>query len=201
MTRRRKFPGRPAPDPLDSLLRFPYHAAMTACTNIEIKARCADLDRVRATLESLGSDFRGADHQVDTYFRVPRGRLKLRQGRLENQLIFYERPDDLGPRRSDVRLFPCPDGDALRALLTVALGILVTVDKQREIHFLDNVKIHLDTLADLGTFVEIEAIDSDGTRSPAALLAQCEHYMNLFGISPPDLVPQSYSDLLLPKPS
>jgi len=186
---------------MDAASKFPYHAAMTACTNIEIKARCADLDRIRAILHSLGSDLRGIDHQVDTYFRVPRGRLKLRQGRLENQLIFYERPDDSGPRRSDVRLFPCPDGDALRGLLTAALGVLVTVDKQREIHFLGNVKIHLDTLAGLGTFVEIEAIDTDGTRSPTVLLAQCEHFMNLFGISETDLVPQSYSDLLLPAAS
>lgn len=182
---------------MDAASKFAYHAAMTACTNIEIKARCGDLDRVRAILRSLGSDCRGADHQIDTYFRVPHGRLKLRQSRLENQLIFYERPDDPGPRRSDVRLFPCPDSDALRALLTPALGVLVTVDKRREIHFLDNVKIHLDTLVGLGTFVEIEAIDADGTRTPAGLLAQCEHYMNLFGISPTALVPQSYSDLLL----
>ena len=57
--------------------------------NVEIKAKCSDPKRVRNILESKGAEYRGLDHQIDTYFRVPNGRLKLREGNIENALIFY----------------------------------------------------------------------------------------------------------------
>ena len=72
----------------------------------------------------------------------------------------------------------------------------MVVDKRREIYFLDNVKVHLDTVAGLGTFVEIEAIDADGTRPLETLRAQCEELMRAFGIADDDLLALSYSDLL-----
>src|SRR3712207_369543 len=141
--------------------------------NVEIKARCADLVPARATLLRMGARLVGPDRQVDTYFRVPNGRLKLRQGLIENNLIFYAREDREGPKRSDVILYGTrPDSD-LKALLTAALGTLVVVEKRREIYFVavdgvgldgvENVKVHLDTVEGLGSFVEIEAIDLDGT--------------------------------------
>ena len=61
----------------------------TAIINSEIKARCADQEAVRHYLREHGADFKGTDHQIDTYFDVPEGRLKLRQGPIENNLIFY----------------------------------------------------------------------------------------------------------------
>ena len=61
--------------------------------NIEIKARCTDSRFIRDYLLSRGADFKGTDHQTDTYFNVPHGRLKLREGNIENNLIFYIRPD------------------------------------------------------------------------------------------------------------
>ncbi len=72
----------------------------------------------------------------------------------------------------------------------------MVVDKQREIYFIQNVKFHLDVVAGLGTFVEIEAIDSDGSIRKEELLQQCHHYMKLFEISETDLLSHSYSDLL-----
>jgi len=59
------------------------------------------------------------------------------------------------------------------------------------------VKFHLDTVAGLGSFVEIEAIDADGSLGRARLLAQCQEYLTLFKIQDADLVEGSYSDLLL----
>ncbi len=52
--------------------------------NVEIKARCDELDRLRNILKELRADFKGTDHQIDTYFRVPSGRLKVREGDIEN---------------------------------------------------------------------------------------------------------------------
>ncbi len=81
--------------------------------------------------------------------------------------------------------------------MSKSLGVLVVVDKQREIYFIDNVKFHIDNVKGLGLFVEIEAIDKDGSIGKSKLLQQCEHYMNLFNIERKDLISISYSDLLL----
>lgn len=163
---------------------------------IEIKARATDHDRARAVLRERNARFVGLDHQVDTYFRAAAGRLKLREGAIENTLIHYQREDVSGPKHSQVSLFANPPGSTLKGILRDALGIDVIVDKQREIYFLDNVKVHLDEVAGLGTFVEIEAIDGDGSRSLEALRAQCEELMRAFGIRAQDLLALSYSDLV-----
>lgn len=170
-----------------------------AHVNIEIKARCDNPEAIRQVLEECSAEFKGVDHQVDTYFNVPKGRLKLRQGNIENSLIFYDRPDTAGPKRADVSLFrtDTPGGAQLRETLTGALDILVVVDKQREIYFIDNVKFHIDTVEGLGHFVEIEAIDESGTLGTEKLRTQCDYYINLFDITDADLINVSYSDLLL----
>ena len=167
--------------------------------NVEIKARCADPAVIRAVLRDRGADFRGTDHQIDTYFAVPNGRLKLRAGKIENNLIHYHRPDQAGPKPSEVRLYRPTNGEALGRLLQAALDVKVVVDKQREIYFIDNVKFHLDNVAGLGTFVEIEAIDADGGIGAERLYEQCRHYLTLFGIQADELLRHSYSDMLLNK--
>lgn len=168
-----------------------------AHVNIEIKARCADPDRVRDALKGAGAAAHGTDRQTDTYLNVPRGRLKLREGNIENALVFYERDDEAGPKQSDVTLCRVSPQSEIKATLLAALGTLVVVEKWREIYFIDNVKFHIDVVPALGSFVEIEAIDIDGSFDRDALRKQCDYYVSLFEIRPEDFVSQSYSDLLL----
>jgi predicted adenylyl cyclase CyaB len=165
--------------------------------NVEIKARCADSERVRATLARAGAVLRGTDRQTDTYFRCAAGRLKLREGDIENGLIHYARADAAGPKESRVTLYPTAPGTNLRELLAGALGVLVVVRKRRDIWFRANVKIHVDEVDGLGSFVEVEAIDLDGSIGAARLRAQCEETMRLLGVRADELVERSYSDLLL----
>ena len=98
-----------------------------------------------------------------------------------------------------VQLFPVEQDNAakLKALLAAALGVKVVVDKRRHIYFIDNVKIHLDEVADLGRFVEVEAIDERGDMEVSTLSQQCNRLLKLFGVSDSDLVSNSYSDMLL----
>jgi len=163
---------------------------------IEIKAWCSDHDSVRTILKSNNADFKGIDHQTDTYFLVPNGRLKLRKGNIENHLIHYHRPDIDGPKNSLVTLYKSDPESSLKALLTKALGIKTVVTKQREIYFIDNVKFHIDIVKSLGTFIEIEAIGktNDDTEK---LREQCTHYMQLLKVQDRDLVTNSYSDMLM----
>jgi adenylate cyclase class IV len=167
--------------------------------NIEIKAKCSNLEHVRTILKSKNADYKGLDHQIDTYFKVPHGRLKLREGNIEHALIFYQRSNQAGPKDSNVILYTNQPKPGLKAALQAACGILVVVDKKREIYFIDNVKFHLDDVNNLGTYCEIEAIDSTGNLSREKLLEQCQDYMQLLGINDEDLVSCSYSDLILEK--
>ena len=165
-------------------------------TNIEIKAKCSNHDSVREILLSGNAEFKGVDHQVDSYFDVNAGRLKLREGNIENALIHYNREDKDEPKESDVLLYKTSKNSLLKELLTKALGKTVTIDKEREIYFIDNVKFHLDKVKGLGNFVEIEAIGND-SEDKNSLMQQCKFYLNLFGIAKEDLIPVSYSDMLL----
>lgn len=167
--------------------------------NVEIKASCQNQHKIRKSLNERNALFAGVDHQVDTYFKVPHGRLKLRKGNIENYLIFYKRKNQSGPKESKVRLLEVPPGSLLKEMLSESLGVLVVVEKSREIYFIGNIKFHIDYVYGLGPFVEIEAIDKDGSIGKKKLLGQCREYMGLFGIKTGDLVRASYSDLLLSK--
>ncbi len=167
--------------------------------NIEIKAKSNNQDMIREILKSKNADFKGIDHQIDTYFKVNFGRLKLREGQIENYLIYYDRENKEGPKQSNVTLFKSDPESSLKEILTKALGVLVVVDKKREIYFINNVKFHIDIVKNLGTFVEIEAIDENGDIGEEKLLEQCQFFLDLFKISQEDLISVSYSDLLLEK--
>lgn len=165
--------------------------------NFEVKARTARQADIRAWLHEQNADFKGVDFQTDTYFHVPHGRLKLREGNIENSLIQYFRADDPAARVSDVALAPVADSAALKNALARALGVKIEVRKRREIYFLGNVKIHLDELAGLGQFVEIEVIAPNPDTPVAELEAQCRQLMAAFQIRPEDVLAVSYSDMAL----
>lgn len=164
--------------------------------NMEIKARVEAPDRVRQVLLEQGARHVGTDRQHDTYFCVPRGRLKLRRGAIENVLVYYERPDQPGPKPCDYELAALAPDNAAAAVLARALGVLVEVSKKRDIYRLDNLKFHVDEVDGLGSFAEIEAGGRDRGDLPR-LREQCERFMRLFGIAPDDLLEESYSDMLL----
>lgn len=165
--------------------------------NIEIKAKSDNQAEVRDILKSKNAVLKGIDHQIDTYFNVKNGRLKLREGNIENYLIHYIREDREGPKQSRVTLYESSPDSSLKTILSNSIGILTVVDKKREIYFIENVKFHIDSVKGLGTFVEIEAIDKDGSIGEDKLLKQCKYYLDLFNISEDDLISNSYSDLLL----
>ncbi len=174
--------------------------------NVEIKARLVPemntdiTDRIRYIREYLLSnkaEFRGTDLQTDTYFNVPKGRLKLREGNIENNLIYYERANQSGPKNSFFNLVKVDDADGLKEALRRSVGIKVVVKKKREIYYIGNVKFHIDEVPGLGFFTEIEAGNLQAGLSKEQLKEQCDHYMKALGIHPGDLVSGSYSDMLL----
>lgn len=169
--------------------------------NYEFKARTGRLHEQEGILQQNNPRYIGEDHQRDTYFNVPNGRLKLREGNIENSLIHYVRTNTAGAKQSDVILYQHEPNAALKQILATALGIKTVVDKRRKIYFIDNVKFHFDVVEGLGTFVEVEAIDKDGTIGLEKLKEQCAHYAALLGIGAEDYLAESYSDMLMSRVS
>ncbi len=163
--------------------------------NFEFKARLRDEKEVRAALRRLRARYVGTDHQIDTYFPAPEGRLKVREGRIENALIFYRRTTAPRARRASVEMMLLPRRNSVRAILSAAFGTVAAVDKRREIYFVGNVKIHLDRLRGLGKFVEVEALSRSGNLKK--IRRQARNFQKLLGVKAADIVPESYLDLAL----
>ena len=156
--------------------------------NLELKARDPDPARSLERALGLGAEDQGEIVQRDTYFAGAGGRLKLReQTPGDAELIQYRRADQAAARTSEYRLVPVGEADALREALDAALGTLAVVEKRRRLLLWDGVRIHLDDVDGLGTFVELEATDEDPAKVER-LRAELEI---------DDLVAQSYSELVL----
>jgi predicted adenylyl cyclase CyaB len=164
--------------------------------NIEIKARLADIDRARAAALAAGARPHAVEEQTDRYYVLDGGRrVKLRtfgSGRAE--LIEYDRPEVGGVRASDYTVTPVRDAEAGVCLVPKEKP-LVVVRKRREILLWDNVRIHLDRVEDLGTFIELEAVvgaehDDARCREQVAVL------MRALCLEEADLLRTSYSELL-----
>ena len=168
-----------------------------AILNVEFKAKTNRLQEAEEKLRRFDAHFAGQDNQTDTYFNVPQGRLKLREGNIENALIYYERPDHAGEKISDTLLYRCNPDVNLKAILIKSLGIKIVVSKKRRIYYVGNVKIHFDRIESLGEFIEVEACDNNGEFAIGVLRNQCAQFRDLFEVTEDDLVPFSYSDLLL----
>ena len=171
-------------------------------TNIEIKAKISEEQQnaIKWILEQKKAKYIGTDIQTDTYFKVDSGRLKLRKGNIENYFIYYERDDIEGPKQSNVILFDNQGRTGeLEKITKKTHEILIIVEKQREIYYLENVKIHIDNVKNLGKFIEIEAISQDKILSIEKLQEQCNYYKELFGIKNKNLIKNSYSDMLIKK--
>ncbi len=113
--------------------------------NYEFKARVSEIESRERKLLALNPTFIGEDNQCDTYFNVNHGRLKLREGNIENALIYYERQNLAGAKISEVLLYEHrPDPD-LKIILEKVHGIKVVINKKRRIYFIGNVKFHFDT--------------------------------------------------------
>ena len=177
------------------------HLAMTTSfipprRNIELKARCPDLAAARVAAEGLGARRVGLLRQRDTYFIVPRGRLKLRETDGQGaELIAYARADDVAARASDYSLVPVPDPAALRAALEMALGVRGEVVKERELWMWRNVRIHLDQVRGLGEFLEFEAVTGEGEADDVGH-ERVARLREALGVKDEDRVARSYSDLM-----
>lgn len=164
--------------------------------NLELKARCADLAAVRSIVRQLCGSGAQLELQTDTYFQVPNGRLKLRE--IQGQpavLIAYQRRNQSELRASDYHLVPVSEPALMKTALTGALGLRGVVTKRREIYFWYNVRIHLDEVQNLGTYIEFEAVLGPA-EGDAVSRQRLDELVKMLRLQASQFVGGSYSDLL-----
>jgi predicted adenylyl cyclase CyaB len=165
-------------------------------TNIEIKARVRDMASLRSRAEGLSDTPVQVIPQEDTFFRTPKGRLKLRRLRPDfAQLVYYERPDQDGPKRSNYYIYETGNPEGLKAALSLALGVRGVVRKTRYLYLAGQTRIHLDDVEGLGQFMELEVVLRKG-QTDAEGQAVAEELMARLGVQKEDLLEGAYMDLL-----
>jgi len=165
-------------------------------SNIEIKARVPDPAALEMRVREVADSGPHTFTQHDVFFACPNGRLKLRHfadGRAE--LIHYQRADTSGPKASTYQRVPVPDAEALASLLTAAYGGMGEVRKTRTLYLAGRTRIHLDDVAGLGAFVELEVVLAPD-ESPTDAHLEAQTLMNRLGILPEHLVEGAYVDAL-----
>jgi predicted adenylyl cyclase CyaB len=165
-------------------------------SNIEIKARVLDFAEIRRRAEALADSPCEVIPQEDTFFNVDRGRLKLRVlAPGHGQLIYYLRPDQDGPKRSDYQLALTTEPEDLKRVLESAYGIRGVVTKTRYLYLVGQTRVHLDDVDGLGQFMELEVVLRDG-QSDAEGQGITEDLMQRLGVLQSDLLEGAYMDLL-----
>ncbi len=165
---------------------------------VELKAKTEDLDFLRKKLSNLKAKHVDTTRQIDIYFETPKGRLKLREteGNIRAEIVYYERGNIAGPKRSSVFIIEVEEPSRFKNLLYKTLRTVAIVDKTREIYEYEGTKIHLDRVNRLGSFVEFERETPTDEETVMKNKEVLKELMEKLGISQESLVKFSYSDLI-----
>jgi predicted adenylyl cyclase CyaB len=165
-------------------------------SNIEIKARVRDFEQLCSRAEKMSDTPVEIIPQEDIFFNVEKGRLKLRiLAADQSQLIYYTRPDQEGPKRSDYHISRSPDPLNLKRVLELAYGIRGIVRKTRYLYLVGQTRVHVDDVEGLGQFMELEVV-LEGGQSDAEGQKIAEDLMSALGVERGDLIEGAYMDLL-----
>jgi len=178
--------------------------------NIEIKARATDFASQLKLAGQISDKALVTLVQIDTFFKVADGRLKLREfsdglSETKAQLIFYRRVNTSGPKLSEYHITETDDAAGLKSVLQKAYGIRQVVKKVRSLYMVGRTRLHFDAVENLGDFIELEVVldehDSlQGGEAPAEARAkakaEAEALMQQLNIRASDLIDVAYVDLL-----
>ena len=164
--------------------------------NIEIKARVPDPDRLHQLAAALTNQPPVVLRQVDTFFSVAHGWLKLRTFTpLQGELISYVREPGRDPRSSLYHISPTPDPEGLHRVLSAVLPIRGVVRKVRTLYRVGQTRIHVDRVEDLGDFMELEVVLTE-RQSKAEGQAIAHHLMVSLDVAPECSLSETYLELL-----
>lgn len=168
--------------------------------NIELKVSLDNFKQIIPFLKKSGAKHKQKLHQIDTYYKCDKGRLKLREINNKNfQLIFYKRPDNYASKLSNYFILKLSRNQfkVIKMIMGVAYDSLNVIKKERDLWIYRHTRIHLDSVSSLGKFLELETVVS----GISSRQARREHddaisFLNLARFKRYD---KSYSDLLSTK--
>lgn len=165
--------------------------------NLEVKAIIPSVSEVIPIAVLLNAIYCDEFFQIDTYFRVPTGRLKLREINNERaELIYYDRKENSHVRLSDFIRYPSTAPLLLKEMLVKANGVVATVAKKRLLYMYQDTRIHIDTIEHLGSFIEFETPVADSLEKAQEMI---RYLCVRFGIGEKDFINHSYVDLFVEK--
>jgi predicted adenylyl cyclase CyaB len=163
--------------------------------NIEIKARIESIAALLPKVAALADREPIEIHQDDTFFTCAQGRLKLRAfSEREGELIFYRRENQAGPKESFYVIAPTAEPDLLRDVLTLAYGQAGRVRKHRILYLIDRTRVHLDSVEELGEFLELEVVLGEDESSESGM-TEAHRLMQALGVDHTRLIDCAYVDL------
>ncbi|MEO6695490.1 MAG: class IV adenylate cyclase [Ignavibacteria bacterium] len=163
-------------------------------SNLEIKYKLDDFRSVRRRISKIRDLVCSKEIQEDIYYKVKSGRLKLRIINNETgHLIHYIRVEKSSKRISRYEISKTSSFKELDSILRSQFQILTIVKKNRIIFTKENIRLHLDTLKDLGKFLEIEIIYKNISKARK----QMEELICLLKLNEKNFIKTSYSDLLI----
>ena len=168
--------------------------------NVELKASIGSIEALAPAAAALADSGPVGIEQDDTFFNCPGGRLKLRElSAHEGELIFYRRPDESGPKESFYVIAQTSNPSAMREALSHAYGVAGRVRKHRTLYLAGRTRIHLDRVEDLGDFLELEVVLSDG-EVPESGIEDAHRLLASLGVHTSQLEAGAYVDLLARRP-
>lgn len=136
---------------------------------IEVKAYADDLEEIEGKIRDMGAELTWEGGQKDTYYNHPerdfaRTDEALRIRREQNRnTIAYKGPkiDEQSKTREEIQFRVEDPQEADKMLVKLGFVPVGTVTKYRRKFRLEDMKISLDMVENLGDFVEIEALEAD----------------------------------------
>lgn len=135
--------------------------------------------------------------QEDVLYRSNRGKLKLRlfpEG--TGDLIFYTREEKGGPKLSDYSIYRTENASELKSVLDQSFETAGIVKKTRKLYMKGRTRIHLDSVENLGEFLELEVVLNEGEDRQNGI-DEAREIMAFLQIDPADLLDKAYIDLLM----
>ena len=164
--------------------------------NVEIKAKLSNFINTINILDKIADSDPLEIIQNDTFFNCQNGRLKLRvKNNSDGELIYYNRPNQAGPKISEYTLVPIKNFDLLKKTLSTSLGVRGTINKVRNLYMIGQTRVHLDEVENLGSYIELEVVLHDNQNTSDGKKVAKE-IMNQLNISREQLVDSAYIDIL-----
>lgn len=161
--------------------------------NLELKLMLKSHAKVKSILKKMNIRPKGVLNQKDIYYRIKDGLLKLRiENKQDAHLIFYNRDEKSKKRWSNYFLLNV-DASQAESFMERFMEKSAVVEKKRELYIYDNTRIHLDTVKNLGKFLELETVvlkhKSDAEKRFASVL-------KMLGLDRKTEIKASYKNLI-----